>query len=218
MLVALAAADLGSPLRQDGFSLRPPEGFRMVRMDLYHGTGAGAVAVDPGSPGYLSAALTDGEGPDAASLIVATVEESFDATPSMRDDFSTAVVRHFAEALETPMSLQRAELVRGPSPRIEVLGTVKQHDQVRSVLVAGMEGSGRHAVITFSVPTGRFEAMLPVLRQSLDSFRAEGAPAHQRSRSLAGAAAVLFALLLFASWSVWRRRRRLRRAELGLPG
>lgn len=215
--VALIAA-LGSPLRQDGYSVRPPEAFRLVRMDLFHGTTVGAIALDPERPRYLSAALADSEDPDAAMMIVSVVDESFTASPSTRDAFSAATMRHFADALGTKMSLERTQLVEGPAPRVEVLGTVKQQDQVRTVLVAGMEGEGRHAVILFSVPSGRYQALAPLLRESLDSYRPDTPPRAQLPQSVAGVLAVLLALALFASFSLWRRRRKLRRADLGLPG
>ncbi|MBX5482794.1 MAG: hypothetical protein IRZ16_13275 [Myxococcaceae bacterium] len=205
--ITLSLAALGTPLRQDGYSFRPPERFRMIRMELFHGTRAGAVAVGPVRERYLSAALTDGDGPDAASLIIAIVGESFSATPSSRDAFSTAVVHHFADELGIPLSLERVELVRGPAPRIEVTGTIKQQDQVRTVLIAAMGGEGRHAVVTFSAPSGRFDALRPQVRASLDTFQAETPAAGTWSRSVAGVVAVLLAFALFVSWSLWRRRR-----------
>ena len=110
-----------------------------------------------------------------------------------------------------------AELVREPVARIDVLGTVKQQEQVRRILVSALEGDGRHVVVIFSVPSGQFDALAPALRASLDTVRLDaGTPAI--SRRFAGALTVVFALALFLSWSVWRRRRRLRRADLGLPG
>ena len=64
----LVQGALGSELRKDGYSFRPPAGFRMVRQEPYTGTRAGAVAMDSGAPRFLSAALSDGEGPEAAML------------------------------------------------------------------------------------------------------------------------------------------------------
>lgn len=186
-------------------------------MDLFHGTHATAVATSPSSGRFLSAALTDGEGADAAALMVSLIDDSFVATPAARDAFSTATVRHFADDLRLPLALDRVELVQDGTPRIEVVGTLKAQDQVRRVLVAGMQGHGRHAVIVFSAPSDRFEALLPTVRQSLSSFRPDGGAAGAVPRSVAGAIAASAALALFVSWSVWRRRRRLRRADLGLP-
>lgn len=187
-------------------------------MDLFHGTRATAIARDPGRARFLSAALTDGDGADAASLMVSLIDETFVVTPAARDAFSTATVRHFADDLRLPLALDRVDLVQGDLPRIEVVGTLKAQDQVRRVLVAGMQGHGRHAVIVFSAPSDRFEALLPAVRSSLASFRPDGGGGGAWSRSVAGAIAASAALALFLSWSVWRRRRRLRRAELGLPG
>lgn len=215
--MVVLAVGLGAPLRQDGYTFRPPEGFRMIRMDLFHGTRVGAVSLERGADRYLSAALTDGSGPDAASLFVSIVGEDFTPNPSTRDEFATATSNHFRDDLGMDFALDRAELVRGPVDRIEVLGTVKQQDQVRTVLVAGMEGEGRHAVITLSAPSGRFDALLPVMREALDSYRPDAPPARELPRSVAGVIAVLLALALFGSFWLWRRRR-LRSAETAAPG
>lgn len=205
-LAAMVLGALGTPLRQDGYTLRPPESFRMMRMDGFHGTRAAAVALDPSRERYLSAALTDGERTDAASLLIALIDESFSASPAARDAFSTSVVRHYSEELDLPLSLARSELVKGMAPRIEVVGSIKRQDQVRTVLVAAMEGEGRHAVITFSAPAGRFEALLPEFRASLDTWRPEAPATGTWPRSVAGVFAVLVAFALFLSWSLWRRR------------
>jgi hypothetical protein len=214
---ALTAAPLGTPLRQDGYVLRPPEGFRMTRMQPFHGTRVGAVPGAQQGPRYLSAALVDAEGPHAASLLVSVVGGSFRALPSTRDGFATATVRHFADELGVPLALERAEFVRHGTQRIEVLGTVRQQDQLRRVLVAALEGEGRHVVVTFTAPSARFEALLPQVRASLDSHRADDPPGSVISRSVAGALAASSLLLLFVSWSLWRRRAQ-RRLEQGGRG
>jgi hypothetical protein len=212
-LVALGA-NLGAPLRQDGFAFRPPAAFRAARMALFHGTGTGAIALDRELPRHLATALVDGDEEHASSLLVSVVYETFEATPSSREAFSAAAVRHFADELEMPLALEQVELVRGDSPRIEVVGTVRQQDQLRRVLIAAMEGEGKHGVIIASVPSGRFEALLPELRASLDTYRPDVVPGLKQD--VAGSIAALLGLGLFASWWVWRRRTRLRRAERGL--
>ncbi len=208
VVLLLAAAPLGTPLRQDGFTVRPPESFRMMRMGPLQGSWVGVIPGEEGVIGFLSAALVDGEGADAASMLVSVLEGSFESDPPTRDVFSSATVRHFNETLGTPLSLEQVELVREGVRRIEVRGTVRQQDQLRRILVAGMEGEGRYVVITFSVPSGRYEALLPALRASLDSFRADSPPSSKLSRSMAGTAATVLALALFGSWSLWSRRRR----------
>ena len=163
----LAAADpaLGTPLRLDGYSLRPPQGFRMTRLDLFRGTRATAVSAvaspearGPGPARWLSAALVDGDGEDAAAMVISMVEGSFQATPAARDEFSTAVVRHFSDELGLKLLVDGAELVNGPAARIEVSGTVREEDQVRRVLFAAMAGDGRHAVVGFTAPTGKWSS------------------------------------------------------------
>jgi hypothetical protein len=215
LLGTLGLSSLGTPLRLDGYTFRPPAGFRMAPMDLYQGTRAGAIGPKH-APRALSAALTDGEGTGAATVLVALVEGSFSATPSARDDFATAAMVHFREELGSTLSLERAELIRGAAPRVEVLGTLKDHGQVRHVLTAAFEGDGRYAVITASIPSGRLEALAPALTASMDSFRQDPGGG-VISRAVAGGAASLCVFALITSWVLWRRRQRLARADLGLP-
>jgi hypothetical protein len=212
-LVAVGA-NLGAPLRQEGFAFRPPAGFRAARVALFHGTRTGAIALDRALPRQLAAALVDGDEEHASALLVAVVHETFEATPSSREAFSAAAVRHFADELAMPLSLERAELVRGASPRIEVVGTVRQQDQLRRILIAAMEGQGKHGVVVASIPSGRFDALLPELRASLDTYRPDAVPGVRQD--VAGSVAALLGLGLFTSWWLWRRRTRLRRADRGL--
>lgn len=217
VVVAVAAPpELGTPLRQDGYSVRPPAGFRMSRMDAFGGSRVGAVPYPPGGARQLSVALQEGDGPEAASLLVAVVDGTFVANDRTRDAFSAAAIRHFSEELGMPLALDRAEVIRGVSPRVEVRATLKQRDQVRGILVAAMEGEGRHAVLTFSLPSSRFDAELPTLQASLDTFRADRPPASDWTRNLARAAIPFIGLLLFASWWLWRRRQ-ARREESAQP-
>src|SRR5262249_41454658 len=206
-LAALGAVSLGTELRQDGYVIRPPQALSMGWMDLFRGTRAGAVGGLPGAARSLSAALVDRPGQDAATMLISLVDGSFQPTPAMRDEFSAAVVKHFSESLNLTLAMERSELVEGLSPRIEVLGMVRHGGQQRKVLVAGMSGRGRHAVVTFSVPSARWSEMWPELRASLDSFRTEGSASTEIPRGLAGAAAGALAGALIVSLAVWRRRR-----------
>lgn len=124
------------------YSIRPPAGFRMVRQEPYAGTRAGAVAPQRGVQRSLSASLSDGDGAEAAMLLVAVVEGTFSASPSERDGFAAAVVRHFDEELGMTLVPERVERVMEPVPRVEVLGTLKEAGQVRTVLVAGLASEG----------------------------------------------------------------------------
>jgi hypothetical protein len=220
VVVALAVAEpgLGTPLRQDGYSLRPPQGFRMERMELFRGTRATAVSAaaspearGPGLSRWLSAALVDGDGDDAAAMVVSVVEGSFQATPAARDEFSTAVVRHFADELGMKLAMERAELVPGPAARIEVLGTLRQEDQVRRVLISAMAGDGRHVVVGFTAPTGRWEQLAAGARASLETFRNDAPAASDASRGLAAVVALVVAAALLVSLALWKRRRGARR-------
>ena len=74
VVLLLSAAPLGPVLRQDGFQMKPPSSFRMARMDLFHGTQAGTISSAPGATRYLSAALVDGEGEDATSILISVVD------------------------------------------------------------------------------------------------------------------------------------------------
>jgi len=207
-LLSLGAASLGTELRQEGYVIRPPQAFSMSRMDLFRGTRAGAVSGSPAALRSLSAALVDRPGQDAATMLISMVDGSFQPTPAMRDEFSAAVVKHFTESLNITLSMERSELVEGVAPRIEVLGMIRHEGQLRKVLIAGMSGRGRHAVVTFSVPSARWSELWPELRASLDSFRSEGSASKEIPRGLAGATAGALAGALIASLAVWRRRRR----------
>lgn len=205
----LSAADgLGPALRQEAFSVRPPRGFRMARMDLFLGTRAGAVSVAAGAQRYLGAALIDGEGEDAASLLFSVVDAPFLAGPSARDALSTAAVRHFRDELEQPFELERAD-VRGG--RVEVLGSIRQGSQLRRVLVVAWPGEPRHVVAVASAPSGRWPELSPVLAESLDTLRLEAVPVGPSPR-LRWAFAALIASALMVSIGLWRRRQAARGA------
>jgi hypothetical protein len=205
--LALGASPLlGGELRQEGYALRPPAGFVLQRREALQGTSAAALDVTAGARS-LAAVLTDGDGPDAASLWVARVEGAFDAHPAKRDEISGEVMRHFSDDLAIPMALESAHAVAGASPRIEVLGTVHQEGQARHVLVAVMAGEGRHTVITFSIPSGRYQPLAPAIQASLDSFRADPPATSPLWRRAAGAVAGGLAGAILVSMALWRRRR-----------
>jgi hypothetical protein len=211
ILAAALANDGGSPLlgtelRQDGFSFQPPQGFLMARKELFGNTRAGAVSEKADAPRWLSAALIDRPGEDAASLLLSVIDRPFEASPGGRDSFSAAVVRHYSDELGIKFAMERAELVGGSVPRVEVLGTVRQENQVRQVLIAAMSGDKRHVVVTFSAPSGRWAELQPAVRASLNSYRSEVPETWAVSRGVAGIAALLFAGALIVSMFLWRRR------------
>jgi hypothetical protein len=201
------AVPLGNELRQDGYSLSPPREFAKAHLALFQGTRALAPTGSPSSFGMLSAVLVDRIGQDAASMVVTIVDGSLAASPAARDEFSTAVVRHFSDELGLALGMDRAELVTQGAPRVEVLATLRQAGQLQNVLVAGMAGKGRHAVISFSVPSGRWGELRPQIRASLDSFRNEPS-SKEIPRTVAGAAAGALVGTLVASFALWRRRQR----------
>ncbi len=206
-LLAVSGA-LGTELRRDGYLFRPPEGFRAVRWEQYDGTRVGAVALEGDAPRTLSTALADGEGPDAAMMLVSVVERDFSASPSERDDFAAAVMQHFQRELGVALAPERVERLAGTAPRVEVLGTLREAGQVRTVLVAGLASEGRHAVVTVSAPAVRWEALAPQVRASLETFRLEPtAVPGPVPRRLLGALAGALAGALVASYTAWRRRR-----------
>lgn len=202
----LAQGALGTELRRDGYGFRPPEGFRLERMERYAGSRVGAVASESSAPRFLSAALADGDGEGAATLLVSVVEGSFSASPSERDDFGAAVVRHFGGELGLTLVPERVERFGEPAARVEVLGTVREAGQVRTVLVAGLASPGRHAVVLVSAPAERWKALAPEVRASLETFRMEAAHAGLVSRGLAGAVAGALGGALAVSYAAWRRR------------
>ncbi len=203
LLLLAAEPTLGSPLKQGGFTFRPPKSFRVTRMDLFHGTKVGAISND--ATGYLSAALVDGDGEDAASLLVAVVDAPFAPGPSSRDDVAAQTVRHFNEDLGLKLALERAELVSGPPARVEVLGSVRQGSQLRVIRVAAFEGEPKHLVVTLSAPSGRAEELSAAMKESFDSVRSEGGGG-AAPKAAAWAAMALVAALFLVSVGLWRRR------------
>ncbi|MFY1827920.1 hypothetical protein ACN47A_18515 [Myxococcus fulvus] len=210
----LLSGALGTELRRDGYVLRPPEGFHMVRWEPYTGSVAGAVTLDAETPRALSAALADGEGPEAATMLVSVVEGSFSASPSERDDFASAVMQHFQRELGVVLSPERVDRIGGEAPRVEVLGTLRDAGQTRTVLVAGLASEGRHAVVVVSAPAVRWELLAPSVRASLETFRLEPTTTPGVvPRRLLGALAGALAGALVASYAAWRRGRAGRRAS-----
>lgn len=205
----MLASGLGTPLRRDGYSFRPPASFYMTRLELFEGTRVGSPAHKEAAR-KLSAALVDGAGEEAASLLVTVVDESFELSSAARDELSTALVRHYSEELGLKFSMERAEAIAGAAPRVEVLGTVRAQNQARHVLVAAMAGIGRHTVLTFSVPSGRYEALRGAMRDSLETYRAEAPAGAGRGRELGAWAALSVAAALLISLGLWRRRRLLK--------
>jgi hypothetical protein len=218
LLVVLAAADPGSPapalpgpallgaaLRQDGYQVRPPSTFHMARMDLFHGTRAGCVALAASTPRYLSAALLDRDGEDASTMLIAIIEAPLSLGPSSRDELSTAVLRHFRDELDQPFVLERAEVQGQAAPRVQVLGSVRAGSQLRRILVAAFPGDGRHVVVLFSVPSGRWDELRPTLEASLDTLRPE-LPQAGPPRQWRWAFAALMGSLLLLSVGLWKRR------------
>ncbi len=207
LLFILSASDsLGPALRQEGFVIRPPANFRMARMDLFHGTQVGGV-VPGGGTRYLSAALMDGDGEDAASLLLFVADTSLALGPSSRDSLSTQVVRHFNEELKQPFAMERAEIVDG---RVQVLGSIREGSQLRRILVVAWPGEGRHVVATASVPSGRWDALAPRLAESFATMRVEPLVAGRPPQRYLWAFLALIAAMFFISVGLWRRRQSLR--------
>jgi len=166
------------------------------------------VTTSANTPRWLSAALVDGDGDDAASMLVSIIEGPFKAAPATRDELSSAVVRHFTNELGVKFQTERVEWVSAPTPRIEVFGSVRAENQVRHVLVASLSGEGRHAVVVFTAPSGRWDEIAGAARASLDSFRNDAPQGAELPRGVAFAVAAVLAALLTGSLWLWRRRRK----------
>lgn len=199
---------LGTPLKRDGYSVRPPQGFRTARRELFERTRVGAIALNPEADRALSEALMDSDDESSSAMIISWVDEPLSAGPSTRDAFATAVVRHFSEELDLRLALETVRVVDGPVTRIEVLGTLKEQAQVRRLLVAAFDGEPRHVVIVYSVPSGRFEEMKEALTASLDSFRTDSGNTQGPSRGVVGALAGAALGALLVSLSLWRTKKR----------
>lgn len=205
LLLILAAGELlGPPLRQDGYTFKPPQGFRMARMELFHGTRAGAITERAEANRWLSASLLDGEGEDAASLLVSIVERPFVAGPATRDELSVATVRHFSEALGLKLQLERVNLPADAPQRLELFGAVRQGSQLRNVEVVAFSGRPRHVVLIASAPSGRWALLQPALAASIESFRFEAPALAETPRTIAAVAALLLFAALAFSVGLWR--------------
>ena len=176
----------------------------MARLDLFHGTRVGSV----GGSSYLAAALLDGDGEDAASLLLSVVETPLSIGPGVRDALATQVVAELKNELDQRFVLERADVV--PNQRVEVRGSIRAGSQARQVLVAAFPGETRHTVAIFSVPTGRWDELRAVIADSLDSYRAEPVSNQAPSRRWALAFASLLAAGFVVSIGLWRRRRAAR--------
>jgi hypothetical protein len=153
----------------------------------------------------------DGDGEDAATMLIGVVEEPLSLGPSVRDQASTAVLRHFRDELELPFVLERADVKTGASPRVEVLGSVREGSQLRRILVAAWPGEVRHVVVLFSVPSGRWASLKAALDESLETVRPDAGSGPPRSWRWAFV--TLIAALMVLSIGLWRRRQQ-HRAEL----
>lgn len=207
ILSSTAVEPLGPGVRQDGYQFRPPRAFRMARMDLFHGTRVGSITRNPGASRYLSAALIDGEGEDAASLLISVIEESLTLGPASRDEASTAVVHHFNDELGQPFQLERAQVNDG---RVEVLGSIRQGSQLRRLWVVLWPGEGRHLVALASAPSGRWDELKPLFTASLDTLKVEPVTGGHPPQRYLWAFAALVAALLLVSIGLWRRRQQAR--------
>jgi hypothetical protein len=208
-LVTVMAA-LGPPLRHEGVVYRPPSGFRMTRFDLFESSRAGAVGSGGAVRGYLFAALTDGSGEDAASLLLSVVESTFETGPLGRETLAVATKDHFVD-LGQAVELETAAVPAGAAGWVEVLGTIRQGEQLRRVWVVAWPGEQRHVVLVASVPTSRWAQLEPLLRESASSLVDERRQGAGASRRLAWAGAVLGVIGLLGSWAVWRLRQQRRR-------
>ncbi len=193
---------LGPPIRGEGFQVSPPKAFHMGRLDLFHGTHAGAVG---GSSSFLAAALIDGDGEDAASMLVTVVDAPLSIGPGARDTLSTQVVKELKVDLDQKFALDRADVV--PNQRVEVRGSIRSGSQARQILVAAFPGEVKHTVVIFSVPTGRWDELRAPIGDALDSYRADAVTNQTPSGRWALGFALLIAALLVTSIGLWRRRK-----------
>lgn len=212
LLLVIAAEPLGPPLRLDAWSIRPPSEFRRVREELVRGSGAFAIGAPPGGKGAV-VALVDGEGSDAASLTFVVVESPFELGPGARDDWALQVTQafkddgHLAYRSDRPQAfaLERSEVVAGPTPHVEVHGTVRDDGSPRRVLVVAYPGSPHHVVAVASVPPTRFSGLEGRLRASLEAVRLER-PSSAGPRTVAWVVLALAGAALLGSVGLWRRR------------
>lgn len=208
LLLMNAQAALGPPVRGEGFTIRPPASFRMARMELFGASSVGAVGAHGEHRRQLVAALIDGTGPEAATLLLSVVETPFSVAGLSREHASVALKRHLLKDLGIELELEAAELVTsGGVARAEAWGQVKAGAQARRVMAATWLEGSRHVVALVSAPVERWAELTPDLTESLSSFRFEG----RASKPPAWAGwmiAVALAAALLGSVGLWSARKR----------
>ena len=203
-LVFAASDRLGQPLRTEGFTIRPPATFRSGRLDLFHASHVGAATLAHDAPRYVAAVLLDGQEEDAATMLFDVVETRFELGPSARDDVSTAVVHHFRDELGLKFALDRVDVVRHGSPRVEVSGTVRA-SSLRHVTVAVWPGEQQHIVATVSSPVERWADLSPLVTESFETLRIDASPLTGPPLKAVWLVAALSVVALAASVIVWAR-------------
>jgi hypothetical protein len=197
--------ELGPALHKDGLSFRPPEGFHSIRLDAFRGTRVGVLV--SGGSGLISSVLVDGDDDNAAALFLAIQDGSFTLGPQARDQFGAAVSKHLREELALDFSLERIGVKAGGAPRVELVGSIRAGSQLRKILVAGFPGGSKHAILVWSVPSGRWEEFLGGAQASMDTLTLEQhVTSVQESRWAWVTAAAVLLMALF--WANLKRRRR----------
>lgn len=193
-----ASAALGPPLALDGYSIRPPSGFRLEPPERYRGSHAFV-----GSSGTLSAALVENEAPAPSSMWIATVDGPLREPPIARDGFAASVQRQLSEIGSELQVRSCAATV----DRVELIGELEEHGERRMLNVFAFRGELRHVVVGFSVPASRWRELQPAIAASAATFSGSYEAA-DGGRRAAIAAALLGLAGLLASVALRRRRAR----------
>jgi hypothetical protein len=176
----------------EGYPIRPPPGFTAAEPGAYRGSQLGVISADPQAKGYLAAAYVNNAVEGTPTLMISVVEGGFRATPSSRDEFAAAAIKHF-EDLRFKFAIDRVDLI---APFVELTGTLIDDGKKRHLVVAAMPGRTRHAVVVFSVPLGELARMVSVIRTFLNSFPIEESAAFWTGDRIAVSAALVGAGIL----------------------
>jgi hypothetical protein len=208
-LLVMTLAQAAPPVDLGGATIQAPEGFRQVSARGLEASEALAPSSRPGIARTFASALVDGRGPGSSAMTVTWVAEPISVHDGARAAFVEAVTRHFHEELELGVVVERSAVVAGPAPRLQVEAAVTQAGETRKLLIAALPAGDRHAVVTFSVLPVRWPAQEPLLKASLDTFRAHRA----RSPGWFAGAAGAVVLSVAAALAIWLVRQRGRPAS-----
>jgi hypothetical protein len=167
MLAGLCHILFAAPTLANPLALVPPEGFAVLSLSAFDGSGVllPAVGDEPAARSLLSAFAEPG--PSGACLAVGRVERPLTTGPQGRLSVTSAVARHLKAELDLEAVVERSVLVSGPDgPRLEVRARVQGADGSRVLRFSFLPAEGFYFAIASAVP----EERAPELERRLDGW------------------------------------------------